>query len=313
VAVLCVTLNSAVDRTLVVRNFQLNHIHRPEKVIVQAGGKGFNVARALNRLGTTPLVTGWTGGYAGQFIEHSLHKEGIGSRLVHLEVETRTCISVVDPDNQTITELYENGETIPPEACQNFLECYTGILAGCQAVALSGSLPAGVPSDFFGTLVRCANDAGVPAFLDTHGSALIAGMAARPAVVKPNQQEFSACIERELNSQAEVVQAALQAAGQYNTTVVVSMGSMGVIAATAEGKAWQAVPPPVTAVSAVGSGDCFLAGLIHAWIKQEPFENALQAGVAAGAANALTVGAGQFRYEDYLRIYPQVSVKLIRS
>ena len=79
--ILCVNLNAAIDKTIVVNSFQLGEIHRPEVVKSLAGGKGCNVARALKQFGAKPVVTGWVGGTAGQFIEGGLHEEGIQTNL----------------------------------------------------------------------------------------------------------------------------------------------------------------------------------------------------------------------------------------
>src|SRR5512133_735283 len=73
--ILCLNLNAAIDKTIVVSSFEINRIHRPESVLSLAGGKGCNVARALKTLGEVPVVSGWVGGFAGRFIEDELHQE----------------------------------------------------------------------------------------------------------------------------------------------------------------------------------------------------------------------------------------------
>ena len=113
--ILCLNLNAAIDKTIVVSSFEINKIHRPESVIALAGGKGCNVARALKTLGETPVVSGWVGGFAGQFIETELHRERIQTDFVHTDFESRTCTSILDREKQTITELYELGESVPLE------------------------------------------------------------------------------------------------------------------------------------------------------------------------------------------------------
>src|SRR5512138_2802784 len=97
--ILCVNPNAAIDKTIVVNPFRLNEIHRPQRVIAIPGGKGVNVARGLKRLGGSPTVTGWVGGFAGQFIEAGLRAEGIPADFVHTDFESRTCLSIVDEQN----------------------------------------------------------------------------------------------------------------------------------------------------------------------------------------------------------------------
>src|SRR4051794_27548431 len=103
--ILCVTANAAIDKTAVVSPFRIDQIHRPKQVLALPGGKGCNVARALKQLGDASLVTGWVGGFAGQFIESGLNKEGIETAFVHTEGESRTCLSILDPEAQTMTEV----------------------------------------------------------------------------------------------------------------------------------------------------------------------------------------------------------------
>ena len=97
---LCVNANAAVDKTVIVEDFRLNAIHRPSFEMVLPGGKSCNVARAARTLGLPALVTGWVGGHAGNFIEAALQEEGIQTAFIHTALESRTCLSIVDPDQR---------------------------------------------------------------------------------------------------------------------------------------------------------------------------------------------------------------------
>src|SRR5215208_3044032 len=120
--ILCLNLNAAIDKTIVVSSFGINKIHRPESVIALAGGKGCNVARALKTLGEEPVVSGWVGGFAGQFIETELHRERIRTDFIHTNFESRTCTSILDREKQTMTEFYEMGEPVPVEKVDRLLD-----------------------------------------------------------------------------------------------------------------------------------------------------------------------------------------------
>src|SRR5512133_1961719 len=97
--ILCVNPNAAVDRTAVIEDFRLDAIHRPSFELALPGGKGCNVARAARTLGEQPVVTGWVGGYAGQFIQAGLQAEGILTAFVQTAVESRDCLSILDPQS----------------------------------------------------------------------------------------------------------------------------------------------------------------------------------------------------------------------
>src|SRR5947209_3566371 len=111
--ILCINANAAIDKTVVVPGFVLNEIQRPESVLALPGGKGANCAKGLKHLGESPLVSGWVGGFNGRFIEEGLQRQGIDTAFVYVEAESRTCLSILDPAQGTLTELYEKGDPIP--------------------------------------------------------------------------------------------------------------------------------------------------------------------------------------------------------
>ena len=305
--ILCVNLNAAVDKTVIVAGFELGQIHRPEAIKALPGGKGCNVARALKRFGEEATVTGWVGGSAGEFIERGLRQEGIHTDFVYTDFESRTCLSILDSRDQTLTEVYEKGQQVPPQKIEEMIARYRGIIGSYAAVTLSGSLPPGVPADFYGTLVEIARGAGVPAFLDSSKKPLLQGAAARPFLIKPNRAEVAVLSERELVSMADYVGAAAAISGRYQAIVVLSLGEDGAIASRG-GEIIHAQNPKVKTQSAVGSGDCLLAGLAHGFARGLSLAEAVKVGVAAGTANALVVGAGQFSMRDFADIHARTTI-----
>lgn len=305
---LCVNANAAIDKTVVVPSFQLDQIHRPEQVVLLPGGKGINLARGLQTLGETARVTGWAGGFAGQFIAASLEKEGIQAEFAWCDFESRTCLSILDPERKTLTELYENGAPVPAPKVAELLELFRRRLPGAEFATISGRLSPGAPPDFYAVLLRAAAEAGVPAALDCSGESLRLGLEeGHPSLIKPNLAEFQALTGQKSTGLAELAGAAQAAAARWNTLVVLSMGAAGALAARA-GETWHARPPQVPVVSAVGSGDALLAGVVQALARGAALPEALRRGVAAGTANALTVGAGKFTRADYERVLAGVEV-----
>lgn len=305
--ILCVSPNAAIDKTAIVSPFRLNQIHRPQQVLALPGGKGCNVARALKRLGESPVVTGWVGGFAGQFIEAGLRHEGIETAFVQTDFESRTCLSILDPENNTLTELYENGAPIPADRLDALIEQVRALAGQCEVITLSGSLPAGVPTDFYAQLIEIAHGAGKRVFLDASGEALKRGLDAKPFLIKPNRKEFSDLIGRELPDVAAYAQAASEVAAHSGTTVVLSLGADGAIAANAQ-DVCHIKPPTLKVTSPVGSGDSLLAGVTYGLLRGYSLVDALRYGVAAGTANALNIGAGIFSAADFERVYEGVTV-----
>jgi len=305
--ILCLNLNAAIDKTIVVSSFEINKIHRPESVLALAGGKGCNVARALKTFKEIPVVSGWIGGLAGQFIEQELHQEGIQTDFIQTEFESRTCTSILDRENQTMTEIYERGDLVPIEKVEELRDHIRKTIGKYKAATLSGSLPPGVPPDFYASVIEIARTAGVLTFLDTSGDALRLGVEARPSFVKPNETEVKSLLDVKSSDSLDFVQAAVEISTRYKTSVVLSLGANGAIAAK-EHDSLIVKSPSVAAKSAVGSGDCMLAGLAYGVLRGFSFEETIAGGVAAGTANTLTIGAGQFKIDDFERLLGQVHV-----
>lgn len=304
--ILCVNLNAAIDKTIVVDSFRLGSIHRPQTVRSLAGGKGCNVARALLTFGQKPVVTGWVGGTAGQFIENQLQQEGIATDFIYTDFESRTCTSILDSSNQHMTEIYENGPPVENSQVNEMRSHFEDIVASYSAVTLSGSLPPGVPDDFYGQLIMIAHQAEVPVFLDSSREALRRGVDAKPFLVKPNESEIAMLTNQDLENLEQFAAAALHISNKYKTMVVLSLGRQGAIVAHEDEEVLQVMAPPVAAKSAVGSGDCLLAGVVHGFIKGFERIEWVKLGVAAGTANTLTIGAGQFSRKDLHKILPSV-------
>jgi tagatose 6-phosphate kinase len=305
--ILCLNLNAAIDKTIVVSPFQINKIHRPESVLLLAGGKGCNVARALKRLGQTPVVSGWVGGFAGQFIETELHQEDIQTAFVHTDFESRTCTSILDRTNQTMTEIYENGESVPAAKIDELRDFIAKNIKKYLAITLSGSMPPGVPSDFYADVIDIANKENVLTFLDSSGESLRKGIVARPFLVKPNEAEIKSLLGIDPEESVDFSRVAEETSTQYRTKVLLSLGAAGAVAADVSG-VYRVENPQVEAISAVGSGDCTLAGIVHGYLQGYSFKDSVVCGIAAGTANTLMIGASQFRMDDYERLRGQVKL-----
>jgi 1-phosphofructokinase family hexose kinase len=247
------------------------------------------------------------GGFAGLYIERELQREGIQTDFVHTNFESRTCTSILDREKQTLTEIYEKGEPIPPEKIEELRTRIRATIGNYKAVTLSGSLPPGVPSDFYADVIRIAREANVLTFLDTSGEALCKGVEATPFFVKPNETEARALLGHNTNESFDFVQGAAEISKKYGTNVLLTLGAEGAVVARGQ-ETFLVKNPTVEAQSAVGSGDCTLAGLTYGILHGLPLEESIVCGIAAGTANTLTIGAGQFKLQDFERLRGQVHI-----
>ena len=289
--ILTVTPNAGIDKTYTIDGFGLDRVHRPTECRAVPGGKGINVVRVLKELGRAGLATGFVGGRTGDAILEGLDAEAIRHDFVPIREESRLCIAIIDPNSGTQTEVNEIGPQIAPDEVKRILDKIPGLLRGAEFVVLCGNTPPGVPTSFYGDIIRMAAGAGVKSVLDTSGEQLRESIEAGPFMVKPNTAELSQLAGHELLTLEEISRAA-KSLKQYGVQITaVSMGRSGAMV-TDGVQAWQATPPEIQFASAVGSGDSFVAAFLDSMLDGESVASALAAGTAAGAANATTYGAG---------------------
>jgi tagatose 6-phosphate kinase len=339
--ILVACLNPALDITHEVAAVDWGGINRPAAVHDRPGGKGLNVARTLHALGTDVLVTGLAGGITGAGVAAALGVLGVRAAFTSVAGETRRTFTVVDGTvgggtagggavaggQRRTAAFHEAGPAVSAAEFAAFLARYQAMLAGADAVVLSGSLPPGLPDGTYATLVEAARAAGVPAVLDTHGEALRLGAAAGPAIVKPNLSELEALAGRSLLAEAgaglaadaglapradlaAVADAARELCTAGAEAVVVTLGPDGLLAVTADG-GWRARPPAAVAGNATGAGDAVAAALAHGLVLGRPWDERLRHAAALGAATAAAPVAGEFRGEDYLGTLGAVTVEQV--
>lgn len=306
-SVLTVTLNAAVDKLYTIPGFAVNEVQRPTETRVYAGGKGVNVARIYRTLGGEVTASGFSGGATGEYIQACLRREGISGELVTVAQDSRTCTAILDPVGRTETVLNENGPQVTPDECDTLLRRLRELLPGQDVVILSGSLPPGTPLDIYATIIRLAQDSGIKAVLDASGEALQLGVGAKPSLVKPNVHELKA-----LSVGGDGWGGSAQALrGKYGVALaLVTGGARGAVLASEEG-IWEAVPPAIEVVSALGSGDSLAAGFVWAWEQGWSHAEALKLGVAAGAANAMVYGSGFCTREQIFEMASRTTVNKI--
>jgi 1-phosphofructokinase family hexose kinase len=308
-----VCLNPALDITHHVPAVDWAGVNRPAMVAARPGGKGLNVARTLLALGVDVLVMGLAGGLTGDGVTAALGELGVPAAFHRISGETRRTFTVVDGERGGAAVFSEPGPRIGAGEFGEFAVVYQQGLGGCSAVVLSGSLPPGLPASSYATLIELATAAGVPAVLDTHGPALRAGVAARPAIVKPNLAELETLTGRALANgrgadRRAVAGAARELRAAGARAVVATLGGEGLLAVTEEGS-WRVRPPAVVAGNATGAGDAVAAGLAHGLALGRPWAERLRHAVALGAATAAAPVAGEFDPADYTSALAGVAVR----
>ena len=187
--IVTLTPNPVLDRTLTVPHIELDEVFRATSTRLDWGGKGFNVSRALKALGKESVAMAFAGGGTGQMLEQGLHALGIETDFVSVAGETRTNVVVVDQATGRHIKVNEAGPSISPQEHDELLERVRQRVQPGDLWVLAGSLPPGLPANFYAEVIELLQGCGARAFLDTSGGPLRLGCAARPALVKPNVAE----------------------------------------------------------------------------------------------------------------------------
>ena len=165
------SLNTAVDRILVVPGFGAGEVYHAERALICAGGKGLNVARVVRRLGEPVQVVGFLGGAPERLIQGACVSLGIEQRWIKIERETRTCVTVVDPRSKSQTVVNEAGPVIGPREIDSLRAELLRSVHRNDMLCISGSAPPGVPVEFYAEIVREMRRRGVLVLVDVSGAA----------------------------------------------------------------------------------------------------------------------------------------------
>jgi 1-phosphofructokinase len=298
---LCFTPNPAIDRILLAPNFRHAESVRVAEAREAAGGKGLNVARVARTLGLSVRVCGPLAGIHGQQIAGLAEAEGFDARWTWLASgESRTCMLVIDQNAPDTLVINERGPAISSTEWDALARLVTAEAARASAVAVSGSLPPGVAAGRLTTLLEQVSGH-AKIYLDTSGPALAGALDLPLALLKVNAEELGQALGGSIDTPAAARDAAAKVLARGPAAVIVTLGKDGAVA-VGEGGAWRAHGPEVAAISAVGSGDALLAGVAAAFAEGRGLAEALRLGVACGAANTLSVGAGVLRAADVIRL-----------
>ncbi len=303
-----ICLNASIDYTYEVENFGVGLYHQPTRYNVVAGGKGINVARVARTLGKAVVVSGFAGGTGAAFIVKHLRQAGIMADFVPIEEEPRRCTNIVSKSTRQQTQIDEYGPLVTPSEITKLTGKFEELLTKSEIVIISGSAPRGVPHTIYADLVRMARTARVPVILDARDELLVEGLKAKPLMVKPNLQELSDLVGRELAVPDGVVEAGKEIVAGGVSVCLVSLGQRGAILISSREGVLRAKPPEIEYVSGVGSGDAMVAGFAVGSLERMDLQGCLRLAVGAGAANASTLGAGMCDRESILELAQQVEI-----
>jgi 6-phosphofructokinase 2 len=273
------------------------------------GGGGINVARVIERLGGDVEAIFPAGGLTGQLLRRLIDNEGIASRVVEAQAETRQDFYVSELTTGSQYRFILPGQQLCESEWQECPSVLASTTPTPKFVVASGSLPPGVPDDFYARAAVVSRGLGAKFLLDTSGAPLAATIEQGLYLIKPNLREMSELVGAELANEDEwLIKARSLIEREKVEIVALSLGHIGALVVTPN-EALRAHALPIMPVSAVGAGDSFLGALVASFASGASLTEAFRLGVAAGAAALMNAGTELCHPADVYRLAAKVQIE----
>ncbi|WP_137390382.1 1-phosphofructokinase family hexose kinase [Rhodoligotrophos defluvii] len=306
--IVTLTLNPSIDGAA------QTHVVRPIRKIrtsderYDPGGGGINVARVVQELGGTAFATYLAGGATGRVLDDLLESAAIMRRRISIDDHTRISHAVYERSSGLEYRFVPEGPVVREAEWRACLEALEDL--DCDYLVASGSLPRGIPEDFYAIIADRADRNGFKLVLDTSGAALRRALERGVHLVKPNLGEFESMRGRKLPNPALQEEAARELVRSGAAEIVaLTLGRDGALLVSDQ-SVLRLAAPDVTVKSAVGAGDSFVAAMTLGLARERPVADAFAYGMAAGAAAVLSAGTGLCRREDVERLYGEIKMNL---
>ena len=301
-AIVTLTMNPALDIATSTDSVEPTHKLRCSMPRYDPGGGGINVARAVHALGGDAVAIFPAGGAAGEMIRYMLEQQGVPHHAIAISGFTRESLAVEERQTGRQFRFLLPGPEISESDQERCVDQLALAAAEATYIVASGSLPLGVPEDFYARIAKLAQRLGKCLILDTSGAALKKA-GGGIYLLKPSRRELGDLVGREIRTEREQQHAAREIIEHGRSeVVVVSLGDRGALLVTAEGvERFAAIP--VEARGSVGAGDSMLAGIVLSLCGGLELGEAIRFGMAAGAAALLGSGTELCRRIDVERLY----------
>lgn len=307
-SVATLTINPAIDCCTAVEEIRPHVKLRGMAAWREPGGGGINVARVIRRLGGQVTAVFPVGGSTGQLLRALVEREKVLSRTVDICGDTREDFTIVEKGSGKDYRFVQPGPTLHEAEWRACLDAIDQLPERPDFIVASGSLPPGVPDDFYARLAHLANTSGMKLVLDTSGPALAAALREGVYLVKPSRRELEELVNEQLADGKALIRASrtLVEKGQAEV-VALTLGRGGALMMTRD-EACRAPALPIRPVSAVGAGDSFLGSMIWSIAQGMGLAEAFRYGMAAGSAAVCHPGTELCQADDIRGLYGKVTV-----
>ena len=304
-------MNPAIDKSTTIEHVIAERKLYCGPASYEPGGGGVNVSRAIKKLGGESLLIYPAGGMSGSMLNELLEQEKIDKLPLPIKGVTRENLIVLEESTGRQFRFGMQGPNLGNEEWEQCIkEIYKADPAPDYLVA-SGSLPLGVPSDFYARVARIGKERGTKVIIDAAGNALAQALQEGVYLIKPNFREFRELAGIDIKEEYEIAEAAQEMvrSGQCEV-IVISLGAAGALLITKD-IVEHIVPPTVPIISKVGAGDSTVAGIVLSLSRGKKLREAVLYGIAAGSAAVMTPGTELCRKEDTDRLYAKMTSSII--
>ena len=298
--IVTLTLNPALDKSSSIDRLIPEQKLRCAPMRLDAGGGGINVSKGIRKLGGESTAVFPSGGATGLRLQALLQEAGVDIAAHPVPGEMRENFSVTETSTNFQYRFTMPGLNISEQQADSILSKIAQLRP--DYLVASGSLPPGLPENYYEKVAGFAKQIGARLILDTSGPALQAAADEGLFLLKPNLGELSALAGVENLEMNQVDDAALDIIRQGKCdVVVVSMGPQGALLVTRDG--FEHIPaPPAQKKSTVGAGDSMVAGMVWALGQGKSFSDMARTGVACGTAATMNPGTELFQRDDVNRL-----------
>ncbi len=269
------------------------------------GGGGVNVSRVVKTLGGQSIAIYTAGWFTGHFFREMVEAHGLLTRTITISGATRISATVYERSSGQEFRVTPPGPKLTEREWQNCLSALFDYDA--DYLVLTGSLPLGVPSDFYAQAARLAKQRGVRVVLDTSGMPLFEAIKEGAFLVKPNLRELEHLAARKAVTAEDQEALCRQMIDEGKAEIVaLTLGEDGALLVSSE-ESIRLATPKVEVKSAVGAGDSFVAGMTLGLAQGLSPRDAFALGVATGTATVMTAGTELCRREDVERLYERIA------
>ncbi len=304
--IVTVTLNPAIDKSA-----SVDHVVAERKLYCKSprfepGGGGVNVSRAIKKLGGKSLLLYPAGGLTGRKLQELLDEECLDHQPFPIVGMIRESLVILEESTGQQYRFGMPGPEIQKNEWEPLLQKLSAMEPSPDYVVASGSLPPGVPPDFYAQVARVGKKKGTKTIVDVSGEALKAALGEGVFLIKPNIREFRELVGEEIKEELQIKAEAQKMVQSGRCQVlVISLGAAGALAVS-EDFAEHILPPTVRINSKVGAGDSMVAGIALSLARGNPLRESVLFGVAAGTAAVMTPGTELCRREDAERLHESI-------